>query len=58
MGTVFRKQVTRPLPPGAETFVRKGQRFARWKDKRGRTRTAPLDAAGKQIVLEYCEWYI
>jgi integrase len=42
VGTVFRKQVTRPLPPGAETFVRKGERLARWKDRRGKTRTAPL----------------
>jgi hypothetical protein len=39
---VFKKQVTRPLPPGAETFVRKGERFARWKDRRGKPRTAPL----------------
>jgi hypothetical protein len=42
MGTAFRKQVTRPLPPGAEAFVRKGQRLARWKDRRGKSRTAPL----------------
>jgi integrase len=42
VGTVFRKQVTRPLPPGAETFLRKGERLARWKDRKGKTRTAPL----------------
>jgi hypothetical protein len=42
VGTVFKKQVTRPLPPGAEFFVRKGERVARWKDRRGKTRTAPL----------------
>jgi integrase len=42
MGTVFKKQVTRPLPPGAEVFTRKGERFARWKDRRGKARTAPL----------------
>ena len=42
MGTVFKKTFTKPLPTGAETFVRKGQRFARWKDSKGKTRTAPL----------------
>ena len=42
MGTVFRKTFTKRLPDGAEQFVRKGQNFARWKDSKGRTRTAPL----------------
>ncbi len=42
MGTVYRKTFTKPVPPSAETFTRKGQRFARWKDRKGKTRTAPL----------------
>jgi integrase len=42
VGTVFRKTFTKPLPPGAEVFTRKGERFARWKDRRGKSRTAPL----------------
>src|SRR5262245_38945010 len=42
MGTVFRKTATKPLPPGAEVFTRKGERCARWKDRKGKTRTAPL----------------
>ncbi len=42
MGTVYRKTVTRKLPPGAEVFTRKGERFARWKDRRGKARTAPI----------------
>jgi len=42
VGTVFKKQTTRPLPPGAENFVRKGKRWARWRDRKGKTRTAPL----------------
>ncbi len=42
MGTVYRKTFTKPVPPAAETFTRKGQRFARWKDRKGKTRTAPL----------------
>ncbi len=35
MGTVYRKTFTKPVPAGAETFTRKGQRFARWKDRKG-----------------------
>jgi integrase len=42
MGTVYRKTVTRKLPPGAEVFTRKGEHFARWKDRKGKTRTAPI----------------
>jgi integrase len=52
---VFKKQVTRPLPPGAEIIVRKGERLARWKDRQGKTRTAPLTIgkdAGERIVTE------
>ena len=42
MGAVIKKQVTKPVPAEAETFVRKGERFARWTDARGRKRMAPL----------------
>ena len=59
MATVFKKTYTKPLPDGAELFTRKGQRFARWKDGKGKTRTAkvtvPQDGkhAGKpRVVLE------
>ena len=41
MGTVFKKQTTRPLPIGADIFTKGGQRFARWKAGK-RTRTAKL----------------
>jgi integrase len=40
MGSVFKKAVTKPLPAGAEIFIRKGERFARWRDAKGKTRTA------------------
>ena len=55
MGTVFRKTFTKPLPAGAETFVRKGERFARWKDRKGKTRTAPLtvgEDGSERIIIE------
>ena len=42
MGTVYKKTFTKPLPENAELFARKGERFARWKPQRGRTRTAAV----------------
>jgi integrase len=60
VGTVFRKQVTRPLPPGAEIFVRKGERFGRWKDRRGKTRTAPLTVGkdGSDRIVTESPFYV
>ena len=59
MGTVFKKQVTKAVPAGAEIFSRKGERFARWKAK-GKTRSAPL-TIGKdgsdRIVIESSKWF-
>lgn len=55
MGTVFKKTFTKPLPPGAEIFVRKGERFARWRDRKGKTRTAPLTGGrdgSDRVVIE------
>jgi integrase len=55
MGTVYKPTVTKAVPAGAESFIRRGQRFARWKDSNGKTRTAPL-TTGKdgsdRIVIE------
>ncbi|MGD8452204.1 MAG: tyrosine-type recombinase/integrase [Phycisphaerae bacterium] len=42
MGTVYRETYTKPLPSGAEVFTRKGERFARWTDRRGRKHTAKV----------------
>jgi hypothetical protein len=60
VGTVFKKTVTRPLPPGAEIFVRKGERLARWKDRRGKTRTAPLTAGrdGSERIVTESPYYV
>src|SRR5262245_59083709 len=59
MGTVFKKQTTRPLTPGAEIFTRKGERFARWK-RRGKTRTAPLTSGndGSDRILTESPYYV
>jgi len=42
MGSVFKRTSTKPLPIGAELFTRKGERFARWKSAKGKTKTAPV----------------
>jgi integrase len=42
MGSVFRKVVTRPVPPGTEIITRKGVRIAQWRDGKGKLRTAPV----------------
>jgi len=42
MGSVFKKAVTRPLPPNAEIVVRQGVRLARWRDSKGKMKSAPL----------------
>ena len=52
MATVFKKCFTKPLPTGAKVIVRKGQRLAQWQDAKGKTRTAPLTAAGDRISVE------
>jgi hypothetical protein len=54
MGTVYRKTFTKPLPAIAEVFIRKGERFARWKDSKGKPRTAKLttgnDGADRLLI--------
>lgn len=40
--TVYRETYTKPLPDEAELFIRQGERFARWTDRRGRKRTAKV----------------
>ena len=52
MGTVYKETFTKPLPAGARIIVRKGRRLAEWKDAKGKTRTAPLTAAGDRIAVE------
>jgi len=47
MGTIYRETFTKPLPSRAEVFIRKGERFARWTDGRGRKRTAKVTTPAK-----------
>lgn len=50
MATVYKKQVPRPIPQGAKIVSRKGERYARWQDKKGRTQEAPLSKKGTHII--------
>lgn len=48
------------MPSGAETFVRKGQRFARWKDRNGKSRTAALtvgEDGTERSAIESSKWF-
>jgi len=42
MGSVYKKAVTKPLPPDAEIVTRKKGQYAQWKDRRGKTYSAPI----------------
>src|SRR5690349_6598519 len=56
MGFVYRKQFTKPIPSGAEVVTKSGSPHARWKDRRGRTRTAPLSEDGTRITCAARTW--
>src|SRR4051812_33851567 len=59
MGSVFKKAVTRPLPPGAELIVRQGVRLARWRDGKGKLKTAPVTMGreGSERIREESKTY-
>jgi integrase len=48
---------TKPLPSNAEVFTRKGKRFARWVDGRGKRREAELTEDGQRVRLLSSKWY-
>ena len=55
MGAVYKKTFTKPVPAAAKVIVRKGERFAQWKDSKGKTRMAPLTTGNDgsaRILLE------
>ena len=57
MATIYRKKYPVPLPDGAEIITRRGKRLARWTDKRGNVKTAPLARGGKRIMHVSEMWY-
>ncbi len=56
--TVYRKTDRKPIPEGAEILTRKGNLSARWTDRSGRSRTAPLTGDGTRVLLERRTYYI
>lgn len=60
MGTVFKKAVTKAKPKTAEVFTHKGERWARWKDAKRRTRKAKLttgEGGQNRITIESRTFY-
>lgn len=53
MGTAYRPTFTKPMPAGAEIVTREGQRIARWKDAKGKTRETAVTTgtSGEPRVL-------
>ena len=58
MARIFRHTYTKSLPEGAEVFTRKGHKYARFKDAKGKMITAPISKDGQKIILETSKWYI
>lgn len=59
--TVYRKQVTRPLPQDAEVVTRNGKRIARWKFRNGTKKTAEVTSGGNgelRIKTEAATWTV
>src|SRR4051812_39947830 len=56
MGFLIRKSFTKPLPAGAEIITKAGRPHARWKDRHGRTRTAPLTEDGTRLSCAARTW--
>ena len=52
MATVYKETFAKPLPTDAEVYTRKGQRFARWRDSKGKRRMGRLNADGSKVLIE------
>ena len=60
MGTVFKKTVTKAMPEGAELFSHKGERWARWKNAKGKLRKARVttgEGGQDRIVFESGKYF-
>ena len=55
---IYKPTYSKPLPDGAKVFSRKGNKFARFKDKRGHTQEARLTKSGDKILCETSHWHI
>lgn len=55
---VYKPQVTKPLPEGAEIFTNKGKKLVRFKTKRGKTIEGHLTKSGDRVRTECTRWCI
>ena len=58
MARIFRQTYTKQLPTEAEIFTKKGKKYARFKNGKGKTITAPLSQDDKNVIRETSKWYI
>jgi hypothetical protein len=59
MGSLRKKTATKPLPPDAELFRKKGVQFARWVNGTGKKKSARLTTGkdgSNRIVVESGKW--
>jgi hypothetical protein len=56
MATLYRKYDKKPAPADGVPFLKDGQEFLRWKDRRGMSRTAQRLPDGRMLVPRPC-WY-
>ncbi len=57
--SLYRPTFTKPIPPGAEFIERKGERFAKWKDRQGRQQAVlvTMTKSGKaRLLIESRVW--
>ena len=52
MGSIFKQQYTKPNPPNADIVTIKGERVARWRDRRGKLVSGKLNADGTRVTIE------
>lgn len=57
MANLFKKKSTRPIPPDAEVFDRRGKPCARWRGRDNKVRTAPVVSEGR-VRTESATWYV
>src|SRR5262245_55525408 len=57
MSNLRRIPYTKPIPAGAEIVTRKGKRYARFKDKKGKIISVALNQEGTRIQLVSRKWY-
>ncbi len=61
MASIFKKQITRPLPSGAEIEKRNHELWARWADTHGKKQSARVfqsEGGEQRIRRESATWYI